>query len=96
MIKFKYFIHAKLIAKNSSKILAEQSGIISVNRDLKFTELKDEHEKILLESYNSKIKEIEKDNQLIQKGIERSNIKKCEDVDLVITAFNRVGDQMIN
>ena len=96
MIKFKYFIYAKLIAKNSSKILAEQSGIISVKQNLKFTELKDEHEKILLESYNSKIKEIEKDNQLIQKGIERSNIKKCEDVDLVITAFNRVGDQMIN
>ena len=86
MIKFKYFMHAKLIVKNSGKILAEQSGIILVSRDLKFTELKDEHEKILLESYNSKIKEIEKDNQLIQKGIERSNIKKCEDVDLVITA----------
>ena len=89
-----YFIYAELKDKNTGGLLMSIDGTVRINETTKFQDVRDYEKNYLLDNYNKQIKEIEKNDNLIQCNIKKSNIKKHDEVLLIIKSFNKVENNL--
>jgi hypothetical protein len=69
-------------------------GTVRINETIKFQDVRDYEKNYLLDKYNKSIKETEKNDNLIQCNIKKSNIKKHDEVLLIIKSFNKVENNL--